>query len=134
MRILAIDWGTVRVGLAISDPDGKIAFPLSQPAQAATAIEEIKKIADENQVEKIIIGIPYSLDGKENESTAKTRAFLKKLNESVPIPKEVLDERFSSVAAEKLLIDSSQKEQRQIKDNVAAQQMLQSYLDNKINK
>lgn len=131
MRYLAIDWGTVRVGAAISDPDGKIAFPLNHVLDTKTAVDEIKQIIAEQTVEKVLIGLPTNLQSESTESTDKTLRFVEKLKKEIHISIETLDERFSSVAAGKVLSAGGMKEkdQREIKDNVAAQLMLQQYLD-----
>lgn len=133
MRYLALDWGTVRVGAAVSDPDGKIAFPLEKHIESKNAVEEIKKIIDELQVEKVLIGLPKGLAGQDTQSTASTQEFIEALKSKIGQPIEILDERFSSVAAGKALASQgiSEKDQRGIKDNIAAQIMLQQYLDTK---
>ncbi len=131
MRILALDWGTVRVGGAISDPEGKFAFPLDRFIESKTAIAEIKKIIEDQEVEKVLVGLPKGLKGQATASTAQAEEFIKTLQSQIDPPVEVLDERFSSVAAGKALQTQgvSAKEQRDIKDNIAAQLMLQQYLD-----
>lgn len=133
MRILALDWGTVRVGAAVSDPDGKIAFPLDRFIESKKAIEEIKKIITELQVEKLLVGLPKGLSGQDTAATAQAEEFIGRLKTSVGQPVELMDERFSSVAAAKTMAGSgaSEKEQREMKDNIAAQLMLQQYLDTK---
>lgn len=134
MRVLALDWGTVRIGAAISDPDGKIAFPLDKFIDSKNSIDEIKSIVEEKNVEKILLGIPKSLAGTDTESTKSARAFGELLG-GLGIPIEYLDERLSSKAASKTLseLGVSQKEQRERVDNLASQQLLQTYLDTKSN-
>ena len=134
MRFLALDWGTVRIGASVSDPDGKIAFPLDRFIDPSNAIDEIKKIVDELKVDKILVGMPKSLTGQETPSSGAVKEFIAKLQEKVATEFEILDERFSSVAAGKSLTQDgvSQKDQRAIKDNIAAQIMLQQYLDAKV--
>ena len=131
MRILALDWGTVRIGAAISDPDGKIAFPMDKFIENKHASDEIKKIISEKEVGKIIIGLPKSLSGEESESSKAVREFVANLQEQTTCAFEYVDERLSSVGAGKVLTDQgvSQKDQRELVDNLAAQQILQQYLD-----
>ncbi|HYE22442.1 MAG TPA: Holliday junction resolvase RuvX [Verrucomicrobiae bacterium] len=133
MRFLALDWGTVRVGVAVSDPDGKIAFPFERSLKSSEAINEIKKICGELEIDKILLGIPKTLSGGSSASTDKAQSFKKKIELEVGIPVDMLDERFSSIHASKLLkqqgIDT--KNQKQILDNVAAQVMLQEFLNKK---
>ncbi|MBI4363711.1 MAG: Holliday junction resolvase RuvX [Candidatus Doudnabacteria bacterium] len=131
MRFLALDWGTVRIGAAVSDPDGKIAFPLDKIIERKSAIEEIKKIINELKIEKVLVGMPIGLSGQVTESTDRAERFILQLQKQIAPSIELLDERFSSVAAEKVLSgnEMAQKDQRNIKDNIAAQIILQQYLD-----
>lgn len=133
MRVLALDWGTVRVGAAISDPDGKIAFPLDGYIKAKQAFEEIKKLVDEKRVEKIIIGLPKSLSGENTASTISATEFAEKLKNTFPVSVEMVDERLSSQGASKTLSEQGKnlKQQKDLVDNLAAAQMLQTYLDTK---
>ncbi|MBI3952360.1 MAG: Holliday junction resolvase RuvX [Candidatus Doudnabacteria bacterium] len=133
MRILALDWGTVRIGVAISDPDGKIAFPLDKFIEPKNALGEIKKIVAELQVEKILVGWPKGLGGQATKSTDQVEKFVETLKSEIGQPLELLDERLSSIQAGNTLSAAgvSEKEQRNIKDNITAQIILQQYLDKK---
>lgn len=135
MRILALDWGSVRFGAAISDPDNKIAFPLEKFIESKDAIVQIKSLVQEKAVEKIIIGLPKNMAGEDTSSTNAVKGFVKELQEQVICPIEFFDERLSSIGAEKTLSADgiNQKEQRGLVDNLAAQQMLQQYLDTRPN-
>ncbi|MBX4187754.1 MAG: Holliday junction resolvase RuvX [Candidatus Doudnabacteria bacterium] len=130
-RIIGIDWGTVRVGVAMSDEEAKLSFPLQNPLPTKTAISEVSKLAEEYQVKKIIIGLPLSLSGEEGESAEKTKKFGSEISKQTGIEVEYMDERFSSVASSKALAaqDIKEKDQREIKDNIAAALMLQQYLE-----
>ena len=134
MRILALDWGTVRVGGAVSDPDGKISFPLEKFIESKNAFAEIKKLVSDLGVEKILIGKPKTLEGKISKSTELAENFAQKLKE-LNLPIESVDERLSSIGASKTLSSQGikKKNQKELTDNLAAQQMLQTYLDNKTN-
>ena len=136
MRILALDWGTVRIGGAISDPEGKIAFALERFIEAKNAVSEIKKLVEENEVEKIIIGLPKALSGNDTASTKSAEEFGNKLSESLDINIVFIDERLSSVAAQKTMSEQglNQKDMKGNLDNLVALQMLQSYLDNRLHK
>ena len=133
MRILALDWGEVRVGAAMSDEEGKFAFPLKAPIAGKNAIEEISKIILESEVKQIVLGLPKNLAGEETESAKKLKKFADKLFAVTAIPIVLVDERFSTVQAQKVLEGQglSEKQQRGIKDNIAAQVILQQYLDSK---
>lgn len=134
MRILALDWGGSRIGVAISDEEGKIAFPLEKYLKPSEVIMELKKMTTELSVEKILIGLPVSLAGNSTESTGQAQRFIEKVRTEVGLPVEEIDERLSSVAASKTLSSQGvkQKDQRGMTDNVAAQIMLQQYLDQNI--
>lgn len=133
MRILALDWGEVRIGAAVSDPSGKIAFALEKVIDSKRAVDEIKKIIAETNTESIVLGLPKNLASEEGKSARKLKLFADKLFASVGIPIILVDERFSTVQADKLLKSQglSEKQQRPIKDNIAAQVMLQQYLDSR---
>ncbi len=129
-----MDWGTVRVGGAISDPDAQFAFALDEAWDAKNSITEIQKLITEKDVGKILIGLPKSLGGQDTASTAGAEKFIEKVR-ALGVEVETMDERFSSVAAGKTLGSQGikEKDQRGMKDNMAAQLMLQQYLDTKNN-
>ncbi|MDP4001024.1 MAG: Holliday junction resolvase RuvX [bacterium] len=133
MRILALDWGEVRIGAAVSDEEGRIAFPLKKIIENKGAISEIKKLVEKEKIEKIVLGKPLNLAGVEAESAAKVDKFFLQLQKNTKLPVEYLDERFTTMEAGKLLDQQglSEKKQREIKDNIAAQIILQAYLDYK---
>lgn len=133
MRIIGLDWGTVRVGIAMSDEDQKLAFPLQHTLESAKAIDDIQGLVEEYGVESIVMGMPISLKGTSTESTEKAKKFAQKLQERLKIDIQFVDERFSSVASTTALHeqDIKEAEQRRIKDNIAAALMLQQYLDTK---
>ena len=133
MRILALDWGHVRVGVAISDETQTIATAFEKILNAKTAIEEIKQIVNQFDIGLILIGLPATLKGKEGHSAESVKNFGQRIHNETGKPTQYLDERFSSIAAGKALSEQglSEKKQRAIKDNIAAQLMLQQYLDRK---
>src|ERR1051326_936526 len=103
MRILALDWGTVRMGAAISDPDAKIAFPLDHYLETKNALNEIKNLVQAMDVGKIVIGMPKSLSGQDSNSSNSVKQFIQRLQDAVDCEIDTMDERFSSVAAHKVL-------------------------------
>jgi putative holliday junction resolvase len=133
MRIIGLDWGSVRVGIAMSDEEQKMAFPLQHTLESPKAIDDIQNLVDEYGVEEIVMGMPVSLKGTPTESTEKAKKFAQKLQERLKINVEFVDERFSSVASTAALHEQEIKEaeQRRIKDNIAAALMLQQFLDTK---
>lgn len=134
-RILGIDYGRARVGVAQSDPLQLFASPL-ETVPAAKIIEYLQKIASAEKVVRFVVGYPMNLDGRPSEAAADVDAFLVRLREAFPdVPVELEDERFTSVLAHRAMIDGGMKKsQRRDKasvDRISAAIILQSYLDRK---
>jgi len=133
MRILAIDYGTRRIGLAISDPTGTFASALCTiPAGSwDTMAKDVATQCREKGVERIIIGFPRRTDGKEGEMAGSIRQFAAKLKETCSIDVALWDERFTTAAAERVLLEANvrRSDRKEVRDRVAAQMILQSYLD-----
>ena len=102
-RILALDYGSARCGVAISDPSGTIASPLPVVFKAFTpsGVKRIARIAEEQGVERIVLGLPIGLSGRETGQTKETRRFCDALREAVPVPVDLYDERFTTRMAER---------------------------------
>jgi len=137
MRILGIDYGTVRAGLAVSDQGGIIAQPKGfvQGRDLTEMAASIIRQCRELQIEKIVIGLPRHLDGREGESAEKARQLGSLLEKKISLPVVFWEERWSTVAAEKALLEgnvSRQKRKTKI-DAVAAAIILQNYLDHQQN-
>ena len=132
MRALAIDVGTVRVGLAISDPLGMTAQPLDVIPRRGPKrdLAAIAKIVTEREVEVLVIGLPINMNGTEGPSVEMARAFAALL-EPLGLPIEFIDERLSSAVAERILISADMRRDRrkQVRDKVAAAVILQTWLD-----
>jgi len=133
MRILGLDWGSVRIGVAMSDEEQRMAFPLQHPIDKKNALEEIRDLVTEYEIRRVVIGLPVSLQGNPTESTEKVKKFGAELEKELELMVDYFDERFSTVASTKSLHDQNikEKEQRKIKDNIAAALMLQQYLETK---
>lgn len=132
-RILGIDYGERRIGVAISDATATVATPLqtfdgTAPQQSARAIIQL---AMERGVERIVVGNPVRMDGSMGPSAEKAKAFGERLVKSGSLPVEYWDERFSSRTAEQALIEGGTRRQKrkQVIDQLAAQIILQHYLD-----
>ena len=132
-RIMGIDYGSVRVGIALSDELQMLAHPaetvsMSKPAEA---LARIAAIAKEKEVERIVVGLPRHLDGRLGDSAKKVQEFAEKLRRLVSANIETWDERFSTVAAQRSLREAGKttRQTRPYVDQVAAQILLQSYLD-----
>jgi putative Holliday junction resolvase len=134
MRILALDHGTVRVGVALSDELKMIASPLEFiPAEPWDAfLQRLQQIMAEKQVERVLVGMPRNMDGSFGPAAEKVRAFVEQLRAVLTVPVQTVDERLSSVHAQKLLHQAGVKsrQQRGKVDQMAAAILLQSYLDN----
>jgi len=133
MRILALDHGTKRIGVAVSDEMKIIASPLEYiPAEPfAGFLARLKEIIREKEVELIIIGMPRNMDGSYGPAALKVQEFVAVLKDSIAIPIKTLDERLTTVQAQKFLIQGKvRREKRKEKvDKTAAAILLQSYLD-----
>ena len=131
-RILGIDYGTKRVGLAVSDGLGLTARAL-EVIDRAKAVDRIGELAEEYEVSEVVIGLPTGLSGGEGHSAAGARALGTELAEGHGLTVKYLDERFTSRIAESTLLESGMKrrERRATVDKVAAAIILQDYLDSR---
>lgn len=131
MRILAIDYGEKRIGLAISDEDGRVAVPFGiiENAGVEQVREGLKKIVREEHIGTLLVGMPMALEGKTtNPVLEKVRSFIEDFRQHFLIPIETIDERFTTKEAERRMEDVPRKFRAQ-KDALAATIMLQEYLD-----
>lgn len=135
MRILGIDLGDKKIGLALSDPMGWTAQGLGVIASKGldADIAAIKEYIDRHEVEKVVIGLPLNMDGSSGPRAEKAKAFASRLEKKLKVPVAMTDERLTTVAAEKLLIeaDLSRNKRRKVIDKMAAVIILQNYLDTK---
>lgn|SRR5690606_14111583 len=135
-RVLGVDYGERRIGLAISDPSATIAQPLptllrrrgKRPPVAAVA-----EIARDNDASEIVIGLPLTAEGEESEWTREVREFGEKLAERTGLPVSFLDERFTSARAERVIrslgLPKRRREEKARVDALAAVLILQAFLD-----
>ena len=133
MRILAIDHGTRRMGIAISDELKSIAQPLEFiPAEPFGAfVARLQEIIADKPVELILVGMPRNMDGTYGPAAEKVRAFIAALKEHVTIPIRTWDERLTTAQANRFLIAAEvrRRDRKQKVDQTAAAILLQSYLD-----
>ncbi len=133
MRILALDHGTKRVGVAVSDEMYIIAQPLEYiaPEPFAAFLARLKQIIGEKEVGQILVGLPRNMDGSYGPAALKVQAFVAVLKDAVTIPIKLWDERLTSTQAQRFLIQGGvRRDQRKEKvDKTAAAILLQSYLD-----
>ena len=131
-RVLGIDLGSVRVGLAVSDPLGMFAQPLDVVARDDVMTSIAERI-DELSVEEIVVGIPLNMDGSHGPGAEAALAFADELRASTGLPVSCFDERLSTVEAERTMRagGTKAKAQRGVVDKVAAAIVLQAYLDSR---
>jgi putative Holliday junction resolvase len=135
MRVMGLDFGTKRIGVALSDE-------LLLTAQGMDSLyrKDLKydlaalaKLASDNAVTEIVVGLPLSMDGSHSEKTREAADFIDALSKAVTVPVKSWDERLSSMQAERVLLeaDTSRAKRKKVTDRLAAQIILQSYLDSK---
>jgi putative holliday junction resolvase len=133
MRYLGVDPGEKRVGLAVSDPEGKMAMPLGviDEADGAAQVEQIIETARLNEADSIVVGMPYTLRGEIGPTAQRVVEQIELLRQRTQLPVHTHDERFSSGIAEHVLLeaDVSRAGRKRHRDKLAATVMLQSFLD-----
>jgi putative Holliday junction resolvase len=132
-RLLGVDYGTVRVGLAVSDPDRKFSFPLQtyERKNAARDAAFFQQLVADEEIAEIVVGLPLHTDGREGQKAGEARAYGAWLHATTGLPVVHGDERFTTVQAESILWEAGLTHQRRKarRDQLAAQIMLQAYLE-----
>ena len=135
MRVLALDVGETRIGVALSDPTGMLATPLATISRQGKDADlgEVTRLAVEHEVEEIVIGMPISLSGRMGPQAGRVSRFADDLADRTDLPIRSYDERYSSVEAERLIREagSSPSRNKARIDAVAAAVILQAYLDSR---
>ncbi|MBV8098384.1 MAG: Holliday junction resolvase RuvX [Verrucomicrobia bacterium] len=132
MRCLGIDFGSSRIGIAVSDDLGMLAHPLETIPNDSEFLSRLQQIALEKGVSRIVVGIPRNMDGSYGPAAEKAKLFLAQLkSEFAGVQLIAWDERLTTVEAQRLLHAAGRdiKKSRPVIDQVAAQVLLQSYLD-----
>ncbi len=133
MRVLALDVGDRRIGVAVSDPTGVLATPLLavDRADPASELNELLRLIDQHEASEIVVGFPRTLQGDVGPQARKVRRFVASLSERTDVPVATVDERLSTVQAERMLSESPGRGSRDRGrvDAAAAAVILQSYLD-----
>ena len=124
MKVLALDYGSARTGVAVSDPSGTIARPLEVVEQASTdaGLARLAAIVREQEAERIVVGLPLTLRGEHGAQARETAAFVEGLRARLEVPVETYDERFTTTLAQ-------QTAGRAPEDAVAAAHLLQGWLE-----
>jgi len=132
-RLLGVDYGNVRIGLAVSDPDRRIASPLTtyEPKGTQRDITYFKKLVERENIGLIVVGLPVHLSGQEGEKAKEAREFGQWLGSTIGLPIVFWDERFTTVEAEGHLLSAglTRKRRRDRRDRVAAQILLQTFIE-----
>lgn len=130
-RIMAVDLGTVRTGVAVSDELGMLAQPWKTLPGGEAALEAVVSAVGELKPVRVLVGLPRNMDGSYGPAAEGARAFAEQLKSRVPCPVDLWDERLTTVSAQRALRESGRKarDQRGVVDQVAAQFLLQSWLD-----
>jgi putative Holliday junction resolvase len=136
-RALGIDYGSRRVGLALSDPLRIIASGAGVLQNTPSLIKTLARFVEENQVVVIVVGMPYAPDGGTGEKGEEVELFIQRLHDAVTIPVTTWDESFTTVEAGATLrkggMKKKQRRQKGVLDEMAARLLLQEYLDTKMN-
>lgn len=137
MRIMALDIGEVRVGIAISDPGERVASPVTvlPSAEVKACAKPFMRVLEDWEPELLVSGLPYTLSGEEGPQAARIRTFAAEVSKRTGIPVEFSDERLSSTEAKRSLREKgmSEREMRGKIDMIAASIFLQSWLDARAN-
>ncbi|MCU1484916.1 MAG: putative Holliday junction resolvase [Actinomycetia bacterium] len=134
MRAVGIDFGSKRVGVAVSDATGTIASPHSVIQRSRSHTEDHRKIAavvDEYEAVVVVVGHPISLDGRSGPAARLVEAEVEELRTTLEVPVELYDERFTTVTADRSMLERNMKAdaRRKVVDQVAAAVLLQSWLE-----
>ena len=124
MKVLALDYGAARTGVAVSDTTGLLARPLTVVERAAspTGVTRLRDLVDEHEVELVVVGLPLTLRGEHGRQAGETEAFVSSLRAALDVPVETWDERFTTALANQGGFGSAPEDAR------AAAHLLQSYL------
>jgi putative Holliday junction resolvase len=124
VKVLALDYGSARTGVAVSDPTGTVARPLEVVERAASdaGLARVLALADAEEVERIVVGLPVTLRGERGVQAVETERFVERLRAATDLPVESFDERFTTALAR------AAGETRAAEDAVAAAHQLTSYL------
>jgi putative Holliday junction resolvase len=131
MRVLGVDWGEVRIGLAVSDETGTIASPYKVIPNDGNAAKAVVNAAAVTGAEEIVVGYPLTLTGAEGPAAERVQDFARDVQSRVSVPIKLVDERFTTKAAEEKLraAGASNEKLKKTADAAAAALILQTYLD-----
>lgn len=130
-RVIGVDLGDSRVGIALSNPDRTLASPLDVLKRTGNLHSEIAAVVEEWEANVVVVGLPLSLDGSVGPAAKKALAEVERMGATLQVPVETYDERLTTVTAERLMTDAGldSRNQRKVVDKIAAAIMLQAWLD-----
>jgi putative Holliday junction resolvase len=132
-RVLGVDLGSRRIGVAVSDPTGTVATPLETIPHRSLQEDaaQVARLGRDHLAERIVVGLPRRLDGTVGTAARRAQAFVRALKQLTEIPVVLWDERLSTVAAERALLEGGVRRarRRDVRDRVAAAIILQGYLE-----
>lgn len=132
MRLIGLDVGEKRIGVALSDEEGRMAFPLEVIVRKSRSadLRRIAELVERHEVERVVVGLPVMLTGQEGPQARTVQTFVARLQKELPVPVVVWDERLSTAEVERLLIDADvgRGRRRRVVDKLAAAVILDSYL------
>lgn len=135
-KVLGLDWGTTRIGIAISDRAGKVALgrPSREREDLESDLDYLEELVEEEDVRRVVIGMPLHMNGDVGQSAEKVREFKRNLEERLSVPVDTVDERLTSSEAERVMVKSDlrREERKEKRDRVAATLILQRYLDSAV--
>lgn len=137
MRVLGIDYGERRLGLATSDETGTFAFPAGviERTKVARDMAALRAVVQEREIDQIVLGLPLHLSGREGEAAGAAREFAARVERDLGLPVEWIDERFTTVDAERALREQGisgkrgKRKRKQLVDTTAATLLLRAWLD-----
>jgi putative Holliday junction resolvase len=138
MRVLSIDYGRRRMGLAVSDESGFLARPLDayvRTRSMKTDLDHLAQLASKYDVAAIVVGLPLNMDGSKGEMAMEVESFVEHLRVATNVDIHLWDERLTSEQAERVLLEGnvSRRDRKRLRDGVAATLILQGFLDSRSN-
>ena len=130
-RVIGVDLGDARVGIALSNPDRTLASPIEVIKRTGNLYRDIAKIVQEWEANMVVVGLPLSLSGRVGPAAKKALIEVERMGATIRVPIETYDERLTTVTAERFMTDAGldSRNQRKVVDKIAAAIMLQAWLD-----
>ncbi len=134
MRVLGVDYGRRRIGLALSDETGTLASPLPTFVRSRSETQDLDALAsliERHGVTSVVVGLPLNMDGTRGEMAQEVEAFADRLRDRTSLPVDLFDERLSSDEAERVLLEADlpRRRRKELRDGLAAVVILQGYLN-----